>query len=157
MVLKDAFPALLGAALLAGSVALAAGYRPDQYFGLDLSRAALSPTPLGPATQFALRRKRNSDQTAATAQAGAALIPQPKKVVLERISAPRARKVAGVGAAAQRGPIRTKVARRPANPRTALAWDPPIRTWPCNPRLGGICIWRGVGATSSTAPRLTRS
>ena len=68
MVLKNVFPALLGAALLASSVALAAGYRPDQYFGLDLSRAALSPTPLGPPTQFALRRKPNSDQTGAPAR-----------------------------------------------------------------------------------------
>jgi hypothetical protein len=142
MVLKNVFPALLGAALLASSVALAAGYRPDQYFGLDLSRAALSPTPLGPPTQFALRRKRNSDQTAATAEAGAALIPQPKKVALERISASPPRKVAGVGAAAQRGPMRTKVARRRATSRNALAWIPPIRTWPCDPRIGGICIWR---------------
>jgi hypothetical protein len=140
MVLKDAFPALLGAALLAGSVALAAGYHPDQYFGLDLSRAALSPTPLGPPTQFAPARLK--PRTPIAAQAGAALNPQPKKVVLERITAPRPRKVAGVGAAAQRGPMRTKVARRRANPRTALAWIPPIRTWPCNPRSGGICIWR---------------
>jgi hypothetical protein len=142
MVLKNVFPALLGAALLMGSVALAAGYRPDQFFSLDLSRAALSPTPLGPTTQFARRRKGNSDQTAATPQAGAALIAQPKKVALERISAPRPRNVARVGAVAQRGPMRTTVARRRANPRTALAWDPPIRTWPCNPGFGGICIWR---------------
>ena len=142
MVLKNVFPALLGAALLAGSVALAAGYRPDQFFNLDLSRAELSPTPLGPPTQFARRRKGNSDQTAATAQAAAALIPQPTKVALERISAPRPRNVVRVGAGAQRGPMRTTVARRRANPRTALAWDPPIRTWPCTPRFGGICFWR---------------
>jgi hypothetical protein len=120
MVLKNVFPALLGAALLASSVALAAGYRPDQYFGLDLSRAALSPTPLGPPTQFALRRKRNSDQTAATAEAGAALIPQPKKVALERISASPPRKVAGVGAAAQRGPMRTRW--RAGAPPRAMRW-----------------------------------
>jgi hypothetical protein len=140
MVLKDALPALLGAALLAGSVALAAGYRPDQYFGLDLSRAALSPTPLGPPTQFAPARFK--PRTPVAARAGAALNPQPKKVVLEKISAPRPRKVAGAGALAQRGPMPTKVARRRATPRTALAWNPPIRTWPCNPRRGGICIWR---------------
>ena len=77
-----------------------------------------------------------------TAQAAAALIPQPTKVALERISAPRPRNVVRVGAAAQRGPMRTKVARRRANPRTALAGAPPIRTWPCTPRFGGICIWR---------------
>jgi hypothetical protein len=123
MVLKNVFPALLGAALLAGSVALAAGYRPDQFFNLDLSRAELSPTPLGPPTQFARRRKGNSDQTAATAQAAAALIPQPTKVALERISAPRPRNVVRVGAAAQRGPMRTKCAGAPTR---ALRW-PGIR------------------------------
>ena len=140
MVLKNVFPALLGVALLVGSVALAAGYRPDQYFGLDLSKAALSPTPLGPPSQFAPARPKPAPTAAA--QPGAALVPQAKKVALERIGAPRIRKVARVGAAAPRSPLRTKVARRRANPRNALAWDPPIRTWPCNPRLGGICIWR---------------
>jgi hypothetical protein len=143
MVPKSVLPALLGVALLMGSVALAAGYRPDQYFGLDLSKAALSPNPLGPPSQFApAPRRGNSDRTGAAARAGAALIPNAKKVALERISAPRTRKVARVGAAAPRGPLPTKVARRRANPRNALAWDPPIRTWPCNPRFGGICIWR---------------
>jgi hypothetical protein len=142
MVPKYVLPALLGVALLVGSVALAAGYRPDQYFGLDLSKAALSPNPLGPPSQFArVPRRDNSDRTGA-ARAGAALIPNAKKVALERVSAPRTRKVARVGAAAPRGPLPTKVARRRVNPRNALAWVPAIRTWPCNPRFGGICIWR---------------
>jgi len=142
MVLKNVFPVLLGAALLAGSVALAAGYRPDQYFDLDLSKAALSPTPLGPPSQFAPARPKPAP-TAAAAQPDAALVPQAKKVALERIAAPRPRKVAArVAAPAPRAPLRTKVARRRANTRNALAWAPPIRTWPCNPRLGGICLWK---------------
>ena len=141
MVLKNVFAALLGAALLAGSVALAAGYRPDQFFSLDLSRAALSPTLLGPPSQFAPARFKLT-RTRLPARAGAALIPQPKKVALERISAAPPRNVAAVRAAAQRAPMRTKVAGRRANPRIALAWNTPIRTWPCNPRSGGICIWR---------------
>src|SRR5258707_3524590 len=52
MVLKGAFAVLFGATLLAGSCAFADEYRPDEFFKLDLSQAALSPKPLGPATQF---------------------------------------------------------------------------------------------------------
>src|ERR1700722_1498415 len=53
MVLKNVFPALLGAALLAWSgVAAADEYRPDQFLGLDLRGALLSPKPLGPASRF---------------------------------------------------------------------------------------------------------
>jgi hypothetical protein len=53
MVLKNVFPALLGAALLAWSgLAVADEYRPDQFLGLDLRGALLSPKPLGPASRF---------------------------------------------------------------------------------------------------------
>jgi hypothetical protein len=145
MVLKNVFPALLGAVLLAGSFALAGGYRPDQFFNLDLSRAELSPTPLGPPTQFARRRKGNSDQTAVTAQAGAALIPQPKKGALERISAPRPRNFVRVGAAARRGPMRTKVARQPAHCAGLGSADPDVAL---HPPLRRHLHLEGVGASS---------
>ena len=53
MVLKNVFLAMLGAALLAWSgLAVADEYRPDQFLGLDLSKALLSPKPLGPASRF---------------------------------------------------------------------------------------------------------
>ena len=48
MVLKNVVPALLGVALLAGSGAMAAEYRADEFLTLDLSKAVLSPNPLGP-------------------------------------------------------------------------------------------------------------
>ena len=54
MVLQRFFPALVGAALLmAGATSIAAEYRADEFLGLDLSKAVLSPKPLGPATEFA--------------------------------------------------------------------------------------------------------
>jgi hypothetical protein len=54
MVLQKFFPALVGAALLmAGAASMAAEYRADEFLGLDLSKAVLSPKPLGPATEFA--------------------------------------------------------------------------------------------------------
>jgi hypothetical protein len=53
MVLKNVFPAMLGAALLAwSSLAVADEYRPDQFLSLDLPGALLSPKPLGPASRF---------------------------------------------------------------------------------------------------------
>jgi len=52
MVLAKIFPALVGAALLlAGSTSMAADYRADEFLGLDLSTAVLSPKPLGPAAE----------------------------------------------------------------------------------------------------------
>jgi hypothetical protein len=53
MVLKNVFPAMLYAVLLAWSgLAVADEYRPDQFLSLDLSSALLSPKPLGPASKF---------------------------------------------------------------------------------------------------------
>ena len=54
MVLQKICPALVAAALvLAGGPAMATEYRADEFLGLDLSKAVLSPKPLGPATEFA--------------------------------------------------------------------------------------------------------
>src|ERR1700733_2142186 len=63
MVLKHVFAATIGAMLAWGGPAVAAGYQTDEYqaqeyqadefLDLDLSKAVLSPKPLGPPTQFA--------------------------------------------------------------------------------------------------------
>ena len=53
MVVARSFHALVGAALLlTGGVSLAADYRPDEVFNLDLAKAVLSPKPLGPPAEF---------------------------------------------------------------------------------------------------------
>jgi hypothetical protein len=53
MVSRGVFAAVLGAALIAGGAASAADYRPDEFLTLDLSKAVLSPKPLGPMNSFA--------------------------------------------------------------------------------------------------------
>lgn len=54
MVPKHFFAAVICTTLLAWSgPSNADQYRPGEFLGLDLSKAVLSPKPLGPATQFA--------------------------------------------------------------------------------------------------------
>src|SRR5258708_36816918 len=54
MVLKRAFAVAFCAGLLISLVpAMADEYRPDEFLGLDLSKAVLSPKRLGPDTEFA--------------------------------------------------------------------------------------------------------
>ena len=54
MIPRNIFIAVIGATMLAWSGAsIADEYRPDEFLGLDLSRAVLSPKPLGPAAGFA--------------------------------------------------------------------------------------------------------
>ena len=147
MVLKRLFPALVGAALLVGSGAMAAEYRPDDFLTLDLSKAVLSPTPLGPPAQFgqvpveaksgADKSGATSDQAAEAAPAPAAPSPQAKKVAVDRVSVAHPR-VAHFRAEKPRGAARTRLAHR--NPLNAQAMDTRIQAWPC--KSGGICNWK---------------
>ena len=76
MVLKNVGPALVGVALLAGSGAMAAEYRADEFLTLDLSKAVLSPNPLGPPARFGrVPVEAKSDHAAEAAPASAALNP----------------------------------------------------------------------------------
>ena len=137
MILKNAVPKLCKTALCAGLLAWAglssaAEYRPDEFLGLDLSKAVLSPKPLGPPTQFApVPIEADSGGTAAQARAEAK--PAPDVVVRKyRLATKRAEK--------PRGAARTKLARRHGNPLDAQASDTRIQVWPCN--SGGICNWQ---------------
>src|SRR4051812_37559969 len=49
---RAAFIAIVVAVFLAGSASTADEYRPDEFLTLDLSKAVLSPKPLGPPAQF---------------------------------------------------------------------------------------------------------
>jgi len=138
MVLKNAFVAAVCTAyLVMGSVASADEYRPSEFFGLDLSKAVLSPKRLGPPTQFEpVPVEANSDRSTDTqAKVDATKIAPPRTVQTERVTTPpeRPRKVAHV-------PARARLARRHSNPLDAQARDIRIQTWPC--RSGGICNWR---------------
>ncbi len=138
MVLKSVHFAVAVALVLAGSgLARADDYKPNEYLGLDLSRAVLSPKRLGPETQFApvALEARGGNE----AQARAEPVDVPKKVAAERVHAAEP-KVAQSRSAQPRGVARTKLAHRHGNPLDAQAMDTRIQTWPC--RTGGICNWK---------------
>ncbi|MGY3491491.1 hypothetical protein [Bradyrhizobium sp. USDA 4502] len=141
MVLKNAFVATVCTACLAwGGVALADEYRPSEFFSLDLSRAVLSPKPLGPPAQFEpvpveAKTDHGPDQHANVEPQVEEPKVAPKKAVrTTRLTAPHEKKRAEA-----RVPARAKLARRHSNPLDAEARDTRIQTWPC--RTGGICKW----------------
>ncbi len=126
MVLKSISLSLAAALMLAwGGAASAQDYRPDEFLGLDLSKAVLSPKRLGPTSEFVpVRVEAKTDQPAR-----AALGEAPKKIASERVKVTQ-----------PRGAARTRLAHRHGNPLDAQAMDTRIQTWPC--RSGGICNWK---------------
>ena len=142
MVLRNAIAAALCTGLLmSGSAALADEYRADEFLGLDLPQAVLSPKRLGPETEFApvrieARTDRKPVKTERVVVAKAAA-PKPH-VSHERVERPT--RVAHQRAEKQRDAARVKLARRHTNPLDAQARDTRVQTWPC--RSGGICDWQ---------------
>lgn len=137
MILKNAVAAAICTGLLAwGGLSVAAEYRPGEFLGLDLSKAVLSPKPLGPPTQFA-PVPIEADSGSAVAQPRAEAKPASGAVVRKD-----SKDKDGLAGRAEkpRGAARTKLARRHSNPLDAQASDTRIQVWPCN--TGGICNWR---------------
>ena len=147
---------VVGALALAWSaLAMAQDYRPDEFLGLDLSRAVLSPKPLGPAETF---RPGPLDVTLdrghAAAPASGVTVAEPRSVPTTTVHAetqPATRtalKTATSGTRAaharvERAPShapRALVALHGRNPAEAQARDTSIQVWPC--RSGGICNWK---------------
>ena len=127
--------ALCTGLLLFGGAALADEYRADQFLGLDLSQAVLSPKRLGPETQFAPVRieARSDSRPVKTERVVVAKEDAPKpQIAEERVEKPRAEK--------PRIAARTKLARPRSNPLDAQARDTRIQKWPC--KSGGICGWQ---------------
>jgi len=126
MVAKRVSTVVLGALLLAcASSAMADEYRADEFFGLDLSNAALSPKRLGPPTEFApVAVEARSDAKPVRVQK---IVVRTTKVRHARVERPHV-------------PARTKLARRHTNPLDAQAMDTRIQRWPC--KSGGICDWK---------------
>ena len=143
MVLKNVLTAAACSVLLALSgSALADEYRPDQFLGLDLSTAVLSPKRLGPPTEFApVPVEADADRGGDGAQARV----EPKAVPKIAASRPepdivvRNTHVAHARSEHPRA-ARTRVAHRHGNPLDAEAFDTRIQVWPC--RSGGICNWK---------------
>ena len=155
MVLKGVFRAVLGAALVAGGASLVAGaavaadYKADEYLGLDLSKAVLSPKRLGPENTFApvaveakgdtvsgVLAKRDARPVAVEHVKGA-----PVRAELASTARHGARP-AQASSEKRRGAARTRLAHRHGNPLNAEAMDTRIQKWPCNPDMGGICAWQ---------------
>jgi hypothetical protein len=135
MALKSVFIVACCAAILAAGSSRADEYRPDEFLTLDLSKAALSPKPLGPAQQFEPIRdeaKTDPQRNAVRADAGPQAANAAPKAVRTRVVHARVEK--------PRAPARTKLARRHTNPLDAQAFDTRIQVWPC--RSGGICNWQ---------------
>jgi len=135
MVLKTAIASALCTGLLMwGGAALADEYRANEFLGLDLSQAVLSPKRLGPETQFApVRIEARTDRKPVKTE----------RVVMPKAAAPKTQPrthVAQERAEKPRGAARTRLARRHSNPLDAQARDIRIQTWPC--KSGGICDWQ---------------
>ena len=141
MVLKSAFVAVVCTASLAlGGGALADEYRPNEFLGLDLSKAVLSPKRLGPPAQFApvpveAKADHSDSRASVEPQVDDTKVAPQKAVRTTSVTAPadKKRAVAHV-------PARARLARRYTNPLDAQARDTRIQTWPC--RTGGICNWQ---------------
>ena len=132
MVLRNVFIATIGAiALAASGLSVADEYRADEFLGLDLSRAVLSPKPLGPAAGFTPGPLDVTlDRGGMHANAASA---QPKIVIHNA-------RVAHERTAQPRLVARTRFAHRHHNPIDAQAFDAGIQVWPC--KSGGICNWK---------------
>jgi hypothetical protein len=141
MILKNVFTAALGAMLLAWSgLSMADEYGPDEFLGLDLSKAVLSPKLLGPASEFApVAVEARTDPASEGAQARVEPKAHAKRVVPGNSVVPRTA-LAHMRAQKPRGAARTKLARRHGNPLDAQARDTRIQVWPC--KSGGICDWQ---------------
>ena len=133
MALKSAFVAAVWAGILAlGGPAMADQYSPDEFLGLDLSKAVLSPKPLGPPTQFApvpieAKADRGSDARV-------------RAVKADRKTVVRAARVVTAPVERHRGAARVKLTGHHGNPLDAQARDTRVQTWPC--KSGGICNWQ---------------
>jgi len=130
--------------LLVTAGGLAAEYRPDDFLTLDLPKAVLSPTPLGPRNQFvpmpveakgharadSRSNGKTEDSYASRARATAARTARSHEKPLATFAEKR------------RGAARIKLAHRHGNPldARAQAFDHRIQAWPC--RSGGICNWK---------------
>jgi len=137
MVLKNVFTAACSVLLVMSGSALADEYRPNEFLGLDLPTAVLSPKRLGPPAQFApVPVEANADR--AGAQAG--VEPKAAPRIAESHVVVRNTRVAHVHSEHPRGAARSRLAHHHGNPLDAQAFDTRVQVWPC--RSGGICNWK---------------
>ena len=143
MVPRNFFTAVICTAMLMWSgLALADQYRPDELLNLDLSKAVLSPKPLGPASGFTpgpldvktdngITGVQANKEKANTESANA----EPKSEPVITVHKTRI-----VHAEKPRSSTRARLARRHGSPLDAEAFDARVQVWPC--KSGGICNWK---------------
>jgi hypothetical protein len=145
------------------SAAMADEYRADEYLGLDLSKAVLSPKPLGPPQQFApVAVEAKGDRSDRGSEANWArndLKTEPRKVAVQDVKVTAPLRVTGPlrvthphrvthmasedrASAKPKGSARIRLAHRHRNPLDAQAMDTRIQKWPCRAGEGGICDWK---------------
>src|SRR5262249_29351818 len=142
MALRAAFTVFGAALLLSASASMAAEYRPEEFLRLDLSKAVLSPKPIGPPAEFApgaveakgdakgeTKGDRTSEDVAEVAPA------EPK--VAPRVAPSRRQAAAPAHHEMSKGLTHRRLTHRRGNPLDAQAMDARIQVWPC--RSGGIC------------------
>jgi len=137
MTFRYLLSSVVGIAFLAGYAAaqvapVAQTYKTGEFLTLDLSKALLSPKPLGPGAQFEVYPITARADAKNEIDAAADKLAAQKAVPVAKAS----RNVA----ARPQPPARTRVARPRSNPLDANAADTRIQTWPC--RTGGICNWQ---------------
>ena len=128
-------PILLSSVLVMSSAAATAaeGYDPNEFLNLDLSKAALSPKPLGPANTFGtIAAEARTDSHVGRPHAQARSAPSHVRTAHVRTAHATAEK--------PRGTARIRLAHRHRNPLDAQAMDTRIQVWPC--KSGGICKWK---------------
>jgi hypothetical protein len=161
MVLKRGWLAAIGvAALVWNGLSAAQQYRADELLDLDLSRAVLSPRPLGPAASFARGPLDVTvDRGNYAAQVSAESVVEPKTEKTEPKVEPKTVTTAAVHveskpttatsgmraahARADRSAAhapRALVVLHQRDPVEAQARDTRIQVWPC--KSGGICNWK---------------
>jgi len=150
MALRHISTIVIGAAALAGSsLSMAQQYRPDEYLGLDLSRAVLSPALLGPAQSFTpgpldvtVDRADNRLRATAEPPAEGKTMPQfTERSVRARLRASTSGPHASHARAERSAPHKPlALALHRRNPAEAQARDSSIQVWPC--KSGGICSWK---------------
>jgi hypothetical protein len=138
MVRNIFIPILCATTLAWSGLSMADEYRPNEFLSLDLSKAVLSPKPLGPASGFApgpldVTVNRESGQARAEP-------PDESRVVVHNSRVVHNTRVAHVRAEPARHSARTKLARQHRNPVDAQAFDARVQVWPC--KSGGICNWK---------------
>jgi hypothetical protein len=153
MILKTVFATAVCGVLLASSTLSSADeYRPGEYLGLDLSRALLSPKPLGPPVEFApLSVQAMSDSRSEAIPASVELKAGPK------IATPRirlTRRDAQVSVAPKIAIRTTRLARRGGAAQASLAAEVALKS---ASRQAGMAHAGGVRPRSAARRFAARS